>query len=395
MNRRQFQPGDSILFQRGGIWYEELIIPSGVNGAPRRPITLGNYGSGPLPVIEGGSNRAACISAVYVNVSYITIDGFECRNTTQYAINFNAGSPLPGIVIKNNYVHNTGPGACTGCGRPYDDNHYRNQVNFEIDHAPSLPSGVLILDNTVAYSGGHNAIQVHMDSGSPVVRGNLVFGYCVHNCIDLKGVVNATVDRNMVTNANGPRGSAGIYTENTGTPAETITISRNIVYNTSVGIQIESGTSSAYPCEAGPCGITAAIYNNTVYRPGIYSFISTSCSAAPFSFTVKNNIFDGGAINLHSGCAVVWDYNNDGGSGGFTGFSINGRNYYSIYGAHDLYRADPSFINPAASPPNFALGPSSPCRYAGVKVGLPYTGRAPSMGALDPGLTRAGMSYSK
>src|SRR5437899_1873204 len=47
------QAGDSVLFERGGIWYEELDI-SGLNGNAGSPITFGNYGSGSLPIIDGG-----------------------------------------------------------------------------------------------------------------------------------------------------------------------------------------------------------------------------------------------------------------------------------------------------------------------------------------------------
>src|SRR5262249_5128560 len=51
VNGFQFEPGDSILFKRGGIWREQLNFPS--SGAEGRPIVLDAYGNGPLPVISG------------------------------------------------------------------------------------------------------------------------------------------------------------------------------------------------------------------------------------------------------------------------------------------------------------------------------------------------------
>lgn len=46
-----FQPGDSILFKRGDVFYGSLnIIHSGKNGLP---IIIASYGRGPLPVITG------------------------------------------------------------------------------------------------------------------------------------------------------------------------------------------------------------------------------------------------------------------------------------------------------------------------------------------------------
>ncbi|PYR98466.1 MAG: hypothetical protein DMG16_20745 [Acidobacteria bacterium] len=45
--------GDSVLFQRGGIWYEQLDI-SNLNGTASARITFSNYGAGNLPIIDGG-----------------------------------------------------------------------------------------------------------------------------------------------------------------------------------------------------------------------------------------------------------------------------------------------------------------------------------------------------
>ena len=113
--------GDCVLFQRGGVWSEELKI-SNVHGSQSYPITFGNYGTGNLPVIDGGSTRpygivGASGSGQAAN-SYVTIDGFEVRNATSGGIIFSY-LVQPGITIKNNYVHNNGygayPGACSGC----------------------------------------------------------------------------------------------------------------------------------------------------------------------------------------------------------------------------------------------------------------------------------------
>ncbi len=46
-----FQPGDKILFQRGGTYRGEVIL--GVSGTPSQPVTIGAYGSGNRPVIKG------------------------------------------------------------------------------------------------------------------------------------------------------------------------------------------------------------------------------------------------------------------------------------------------------------------------------------------------------
>src|SRR5574343_163942 len=51
VNASTFNPGDSILFKRGEMWRETLVVPSSAAAAP---ITFGCYGSsGPAPVLNG------------------------------------------------------------------------------------------------------------------------------------------------------------------------------------------------------------------------------------------------------------------------------------------------------------------------------------------------------
>lgn len=47
----QIQPGDQILFERGGTYRGEIIW--GISGTVSQPVTIGAYGSGPRPVISG------------------------------------------------------------------------------------------------------------------------------------------------------------------------------------------------------------------------------------------------------------------------------------------------------------------------------------------------------
>ncbi len=251
------------------------------------------------------------------------------------------------------------------------------------DSLSSVASGVQILNNTVANSGGHNAIEVRHDEGGPVVRGNSVPGGCVHGCTDLKAVVNAVVDQNIVTNPDGPPYAPAFYTENVFVPQETVSFSRNIAYDSPVGMQIES--SGACQSGSSTCAINAKFYNNTIYEASsTWSLISTSCNSAALSFTVENNIIDGGTVDMHSGCGVTWDDNDDGGAQGLSSFVVNNPNYSSTLGPHDVYHVNPQFVAPPpSSPPNFDLQSSSRCIYAGVHVGLPFSGPAPDMGAID------------
>src|SRR6266851_190303 len=83
-------PGMSVLFQRGGTWSGGITMPTHVNGTAANRIVISNYGSGALPIIDGGGRSGAARACFYARAtgnttsplwSYLTIDGFECRNT--------------------------------------------------------------------------------------------------------------------------------------------------------------------------------------------------------------------------------------------------------------------------------------------------------------------------
>ena len=58
VNAQNFNPGDSIFFQAGGVWREELSMPYSWAGSAGNPITFGSYGTGNLPVISGSNTLA-------------------------------------------------------------------------------------------------------------------------------------------------------------------------------------------------------------------------------------------------------------------------------------------------------------------------------------------------
>jgi hypothetical protein len=55
VNGTTFAAGDSVLFNRGDVWYgTALVVPS--SGSSGSPITFGAYGSGANPIIKGATN---------------------------------------------------------------------------------------------------------------------------------------------------------------------------------------------------------------------------------------------------------------------------------------------------------------------------------------------------
>lgn len=94
VNATSFQPGDTILFQRGGIWRESLIASS--SGTPGNPITYADYGTGSKPVFYG--------SDIMVNANFIPMGGNVYR--------YNIGSGIDAsyaYVLKDHAFIGTGP----------------------------------------------------------------------------------------------------------------------------------------------------------------------------------------------------------------------------------------------------------------------------------------------
>jgi len=354
-------PGDQILFARGDSWTGGLTLPTGINGSSSNPIVFGNYGSGALPIIDGGSSAAACFYARGTGSgrtplwSYITINGFECRNTTAYGVLFyqNQGGSagMPGIVVKNMNIHNTGPGAYAGGGGGYDDDNYRNQLMFLDEN--HLADGVRFLNNKVDTCGGHNCIQVQFDTGSPQIIGNTCYGW-VHNCIDVKQSRGVLVKNNVVHGPN-PQGAAYYYENLVGPVTNgSITWQGNLAYNVPNGIECEGDSSLGR--------VSCRAYNNTLYLGNSSAIVSAATGG--LSWDVRNNILDTtdpiyvcDSYNTNScGEIKTWDYNDDGGS--------QGNPDSAVAGPHDIIGVNPVYVSETRA--NLHLQSGSPCINAGL-----------------------------
>jgi len=352
--------GDSVLFERGGIWYEKLDV-NNVNGSPGLPIVFGNYGSGNLPIIDGGGTKSGfsvnggrqwCIGGQSSKMSYITIDGFECRNTSAYGIAFvgvSAGSA--GIVVQDSYIHDTGNG----------DTGYHNQLMFA-EYNFGANYGTKFLNNKVGNCYGHNCIQIHGDRGSPLIQGNECYGSS-HNCIDVKYVTGAIVDSNVVHDGLGNQpGENAFYIENAGSSGD-VTWTRNVVYGSvsQSGFQCGQVNRSGNP-------VTCYVYNNTVYGTAVGAFGGSDFSTNFPILYVKNNIFNTSQLwRGDTRSFAAWDYND----------RVQGQSQ-PTGGSHDMV-VDPLFVNPGAN--DFHLQSTSPVIGMGTNVGLPYSGSAPDLGA--------------
>jgi len=82
VNATTFRAGDIILFKKGATWKETLTVKQ--SGTSSALITFDAYGTGSLPVIDGGLSRSY---GIYVSgKSYVQVRNFRIQNTTHGAI---------------------------------------------------------------------------------------------------------------------------------------------------------------------------------------------------------------------------------------------------------------------------------------------------------------------
>ncbi|WP_320668699.1 right-handed parallel beta-helix repeat-containing protein [Patulibacter defluvii] len=127
VNATTFSQGDKILLHSDQTWVEQLR-PKG-SGVAGNPITIGNYGGGAKPIVDGKNvtGGGAGGGAVYlVNQNHWTITGLEVTNDNGTAnvvgsnrvgilVNNTSGTLKTGITIKDNYVRDVnGCFTCNG-----------------------------------------------------------------------------------------------------------------------------------------------------------------------------------------------------------------------------------------------------------------------------------------
>jgi hypothetical protein len=288
--------------------------------------------------------------------------------------------------------------------------HYKNQLGIEDDATNGHnQDGVKILNNTVKWGGGWDLVEVHLDTGGPIVQGNIVGPGGNHGFIDshgggsagstcgpngtatcayqvLSNVVQSGFAENLMACQNaGPSCSSvntpGIYEEGLqSSSTATIIAQLNTVYDGGLGMQVvPSALDGDCAGGTGTCPVSAKVYNNTFYIPPSatastgFSTSGGDGNRSGSSIDLRNNILDGGSsqsVFVNTGFTThIEDYNDIGGAQGSPGFSFNGS---STRGAHDLFcasscaggSADPLYANAGIA--NFAIPSTSPCFQKGL-----------------------------
>jgi hypothetical protein len=424
VNASQFSPRDQILFKRGEVWRETLLVPS--SGAPGKQIVFGAYGSGDKPILKGSDMITGWInegqniwSAAAINEPNVVwfggLSGAKKTSKSQlvspndwyWTSNmlsiYSASSPTQvEAASRANNVNSYGRSHLkftnlifqNGGNGPAGGSLVINSSDVEVDSCDFLHShtchigiwgtasgNITVSKSTFQYSGlgrvigSGNAIDVTTEGTAPQV----------------------TIQNSTFTKIGNYPGSGnhdhGIYFK-----AGRLVWRYNYQYDggTETGASVKISVNAQDGCEiyyniissAGgtqswgvlsEAGTGHTVYNNIFYDVDIGVWLSGP--NGPYvpggsGMTVKNNVFHTtnryfihGAVNTN----FVSDYN----------VFYNGPAYAYLWGtsyytydqwkvnsgqdAHSSY-TDPKFIDPIQG--NFALQPSSPCINTGTTVGL-------------------------
>jgi parallel beta-helix repeat protein len=232
VNATTFSQGDKILLRAGQQWVEQLK-PKG-SGVSGNPITIGAYGDGPRPIVDGRNvpyTPAAAAAVLLHNVSYWTVTGLEVVNDTGtnnvgtvsargqnrsgIMVYNTSGATKSGIVIRDNYVHSVN--GCFECAGANAQTNGGIAVVADtmngLSNGSSSYNGVQILDNIVERVGRTGIVFNDHSTGLLfylVVEGALSKNVTIAgnrlkdiegDGIILAGSVNNLIERNRIDTA--------------------------------------------------------------------------------------------------------------------------------------------------------------------------------------------------
>ncbi|MHA1395949.1 MAG: right-handed parallel beta-helix repeat-containing protein, partial [Promethearchaeota archaeon] len=264
VNDSFFNPGDFILFKRGEVWREQLIVSS--SGSPGNPITFGAYESGDKPIINGSD-----LIKGWTNYS-----GFiwQATFTTEPRMVFFDGTfgdkktSIGNLVNQYDWYWNSNILYVYSTSDP--DTAYANP-GIEVTKYPTTDGQGLIHisgKNYITINGidikqSHNHFVKITNSSDNIIVKNQVCSYSYHGgIIATGGSTNIYIQNNTVSYTNMATGDAGYHEGITVEGIDGFEISGNTVHHCN-----EESIDAKYGATNGE------IFGNTVHDPtygGIY-----------------------------------------------------------------------------------------------------------------------------
>lgn len=260
VNSFTFHPGDKILFKRSNTWFEQLNLKG--NGTNASGILISDYGSGNLPIIDGGLKRTQCI--FLENNKYITVSNLQMQNATrQGAIRIKRGN---NIVVENCKFLVTGHGGV----------FIENSSNCIIrNNDITTASGVHNNQTDGIFSQRNN--NVTFDNNTIIISNEHSEQHCdgIQSYMDM----NLTVSNNYVEQRNNKSSNAqGIYA--------TTMLGKHTYYNNVVYCPNTKASVMGFRNLKEGRGYLAAYHNTLVGGGSNILFVSENAGV-----DAKNNIF--------------------------------------------------------------------------------------------------------
>lgn len=314
VNATTFAAGDSILFKSGQTWAGQLH-PLG-SGAAGSPITIGSYGTGTKPLINGATLASGwgTGAAVYLsNQQYWTISGLAVKSNSGVD-NFggedkstwklqrhgilvynNGAGILNGITITNNTVSDVnGCFTCSGI-----EAHSNGGIVVRAEQENDSFNGVSIDHNTVSNVGRGGIVFWDESTGlsytdwimdQPLLSTNVKVEYNTTSAIDSDGILvlgtyNAMLQRNIVANA-GQRTVVGSSTAPSAGLWPTRSIGALVQYNEVYGTQTHGTDGQGFDVDLASVDTTVQ-YNYSHDNEGGFLLMMAGASS---NLVVRNNL---------------------------------------------------------------------------------------------------------
>jgi parallel beta-helix repeat protein len=254
-------PGDSVLFNRGDTWREDLEVPS--SGADGNPITFGAYGTGANPTISGAalvttwSNHSGEVwkAALATEPDSVWLDGTLGTNEP-ILVNVDAANEWH-WVGNELYVYSSAGDPDTEVTNPGIEVRDLDRIFRSHDK-----SYITVQDLTFTKGFGDTDAMVVFDGigsgGDGLTIKDSVISDAEGKHLQFRGTADGVIQDNTVTSSFPPdtNGTFGImqaiYGVGTTWNSDDITISGNTVYGLQYGIALYYATG-------------AEVFNNTIY----------------------------------------------------------------------------------------------------------------------------------
>ena len=282
--------------------------------------------------------------------SYVTLDNVNVHNNIGNGIQCNASY----CTIKNSDIHHNGAVSWSRWGGVGvilmgDNNVLKDSTIHEHGLAGAYGTGVLL------ETWGTDGAAWPDTSHDNLVENNKIYSNKGNYGLVISGADNNKVRKNLIyANLYGigihKGGMGGSTTEEQRLAENNRIYSNTIANNEFSGINVETETKAT------------SVQNNIFYKNGSYEIYNKTPSSPNFNY---NDYYNEG------GAPFRWSVN----SYAFDSYkTASGQDSNSIW-------ADPKFVNVAVS--DFSLLTGSPCIDKGINMGLPYSGSAPDMGAIE------------